>query len=60
MSGQVHPSAWDRVGYDDGRLGLTRWPLAVGDAPSEHEKECAAAYMTGYDRGKAERAQIQN
>lgn len=49
--GKVRPSAWDHVGYEDARRGLSFWPLPIGDDASDHDKECAAAYVAGYERG---------
>jgi len=52
---RVHPSAWERVGYEDGKRGNEPMSIDVGKNPSEHEKECDAAYLNGYARGKSER-----
>lgn len=49
--GKVHPSAWERMGYEDAVRGLSCWPLAIPDDADAHEKECAAAYLSGYARG---------
>lgn len=54
--GKVHPTAWDHIGYEDAVRGRECWPLKIEDDACDHDKECAAAYLAGYERGLAQRA----
>lgn len=56
--GKVHPDAWGRMGYEDGKAGRSSWPPDVdpdGDCTTAHDRECVNLYKSEYLRGAKQR-----